>query len=45
MFHVIDTTMVNSYIMFKAHMTHHSKSLEVMLHFKFYVILVRAFIL
>jgi hypothetical protein len=45
MFHVIDTTMVNSFIMFKAHMTHHSKELEVMLHLKFYVISVRSFIL
>jgi hypothetical protein len=43
MFHVIDTTIVNSYIMYKAHMAQFGKSAEAMSHLKFNVTLVRAF--
>jgi hypothetical protein len=41
---VIDSTMENSYIMYKAHMTHTGKSTKAMSHFKFNMILVKAFI-
>jgi len=44
MFHVIDTTIVNSYIMSKAHMAQFGKSVEAMPHLKFNATLVRAFI-
>ncbi len=44
MFHVIDTTIVNSYIMYKAHMAQFGKLVEAMPHLKFNATLVRAFI-
>lgn len=44
MFHVIDSTIVKSYIMYKAHMAQLGKLAEAMSHLKFDVSLVKAFI-
>ncbi len=44
MFHIIDTTIVNSYIMYKARMAQLGKLVEAMSHLKFNVSLVRALI-
>ncbi len=43
-FHVINTTIVDSYTMYKAHMTHLGKFTKTMSHLKFNVSLVKAFI-
>jgi hypothetical protein len=41
MFHTIDTTIVNSYIMYKVHMTQPNKLVETMSHLKFNMVLAR----
>jgi len=43
MFHIIDTTIVNSYIMYEANMTCLGKSTKAMSHLKFNMALTRAF--
>ncbi len=43
-FHVIDITIVNSYIMYKAHMTQLGKLAETISHLKFNVALARALV-
>jgi hypothetical protein len=44
MFHTIDTTIVNSYIMYKVHITQSSKLVETMSHLKFNMVLARILI-
>ncbi len=44
MFHIINTTIANSYTMYKAHMTHLGKSTKTMSHLQFNVSLAKAFI-